>query len=197
MMKSCYGSLNKIQKDCVANHVRNRSVMDIGAANLEISKELISLGANNVLAVDKSDFRYYIYKLYYSDKSFHDKIRKDYPKLFSQLKNIQYLKSYIHELTERREVAMVSWPVNWPIGLPVVLRDTRVVIYLGKNTDGTVCGSMDMWELLSRREILDYVPDKNNSLIVYGPNKVNRKMVGEESAAMLGEVVSYEYSERL
>src|SRR6185295_6166075 len=69
------------------------------------------------------------------------------------------------------------------MGLSELVRRANVVIYLGKNTDGTVCGGGGLWCELIQREILSYEPDPKNTLIVYGPARVGRELRGEEFAA--------------
>jgi hypothetical protein len=58
------------------------------------------------------------------------------------------------------------------------------VIYLGKCTDWSMCGTPEMWRALRKREILVVSPDRYNTLIVYGPNEIERKAVLEEIAGI-------------
>jgi hypothetical protein len=65
----------------------------------------------------------------------------------------------------------------------------ETLVYLGKNTDGSACGFPGLFEVLARREILAYVPDRPNTLIIYGkfirqPNEPHREPMPEEHAAL-------------
>jgi hypothetical protein len=80
---------------------------------------------------------------------------------------------------------LVSWPVNYEkVGLADIVDRTDTVLYLGTNVGGTACGGRDLWEVLSRREVLAYEADPINTLIVYGAGKTNRMLYGEELAAL-------------
>ncbi len=65
-----------------------------------------------------------------------------------------------------------------------MLNTARTVIYLGSNFDGVSCGSEEMFHELSRREVLALVPHKFNSLIVYGSQRVQRRLLPEEYAGL-------------
>jgi len=68
------------------------------------------------------------------------------------------------------KMALVSWPLWNPLpGLVTLLEQVETVLYLGKNTDGTVCGPEDFWLHMLEREVLEHVPDRRNVLTVYGP----------------------------
>jgi len=81
-------------------------------------------------------------------------------------------------------VVFASWIVNWPVNLEPVLDAARTVITVSKNSDGTMCGYPEMWELLRRRHILAYVPDVRNTVTVYGDQTVVRNPTGEERAGI-------------
>jgi hypothetical protein len=88
----------------------------------------------------------------------------------------------------------MSWPVNWRCGLGTVADYARKVIYLGKNTDGSMCGAMDLWCRLHKRVIHDYVPDRRNTLIVYGRSPC---CYPEEHAALTVEQRMWSYDESM
>ena len=68
----------------------------------------------------------------------------------------------------RRDIAFVSWPVNWPsIAWSAFLSQYSDVFYLGSNHSGTCCGDMSLWELLSKREVCEVIPDFAETLIHY------------------------------
>ena len=90
----------------------------------------------------------------------------------------------------------MSWIVNWDMSIVKVLADAEIVIYLGKNTDGSACGYDKMWEHLRSREVLAHVPDRRNTLTVYGPRVIVRPQTGEEIAFLHDhKVLSFERAE--
>jgi hypothetical protein len=154
-----YGRLNDQQAEVVRTHVAGRWVADLGASDLVLARQLLRMKAACVEAVDT--------------------------KLPSRLpKRMLRCEGYFHDYTGTPEVGFVSWPVNWQVGLPDVLRRIPTVIYLGTNVRGTACGDDDLWRYLVTREVLAYSPDPDNSLIVYGPRLVERELLGEEWAAL-------------
>ena len=71
----------------------------------------------------------------------------------------------------RHDIAFVSWPINRrSIAWHLFLRKYKEIIYIGKNTDGIVCGDPEFWDIVSGREILKVLPDPSETLIHYGPN---------------------------
>lgn len=165
-----YGKLTDQQARVVAQHVAGREVHDLGAGDLALASQLLTLGATTVSALDRNLPR-----------------KSPDPRIF-------LTQGYFHQYRGDIEVAFVSWPCNWQDrGLTGLLRRTPLVIYVGKNTDGTVCGGEDFWRSLQGREVLAYLPAPDNSLIVYGPRNANRPLLGEEWAGLETErIVSYE-----
>jgi hypothetical protein len=162
-----YGRLSKKQLEALQPHVSGRHVHDLGAGNLELSKALLSLGAQKVTAIDKivmtpTDPR------------------------------IEVRKAYFHDLDDLApDVAFISWPVNHDQPeLFRVLRAATKVIYLGKNSDGTSCGHPTLFRDLLKRELLTYVPERDNTLIVGGRTlEVPREPTGEERANFSRETI--------
>jgi hypothetical protein len=67
------------------------------------------------------------------------------------------------------EVAHLAWPVNHHSpGLLAVLRALPVVVYVGSNTSGNSCGTNALFAHFRERDVLAYVPERRNTLIVYG-----------------------------
>lgn len=83
-----------------------------------------------------------------------------------------------------RSTAFVGWPANSSsTGLSFLVRRMPRVIYVGNTFDSTTCGRQDLWAELSLREVLHHVPDRKNSLIVYGDRIGKRQLLAEEAAA--------------
>jgi hypothetical protein len=155
-----YGRLSKKQLEALRPHVKGRHVHDLGAGNLEMAKALLRLGAKRVTAIDKAE-------------------------AVTTNPRIEVVKAYFHDLGDLTpDVAFVSWPVNHDQpGLFRVLRAATKVIYLGKNSDGTSCGHPTLFRDLLNRELLTYVPERENTLIVGGQTlMVPREPTGEERA---------------
>ena len=166
-----YGSLTSKQAEVVRTYVQGKRVTDLGAGDLFLSKAILRLGATEIDAVDR-----------------YLPVRAP--------KRINRIEARFHEWEGTPEVAFVSWPVNWEVGLPAVLRRAPTVIYLGTNVGGTVCGDEHLWRYLTTREVLAYEPDPSNSLIVYGPREVERRLVGEEWAGLdHGRLYTFEEAE--
>jgi hypothetical protein len=85
------------------------------------------------------------------------------------------------------DVGVISWPRNQKLE-PALVRlaaQCDVLIYIGKNTDYTSCGSVDLMDHMQRRELLAYKPDHRNSLIITGrPLHMLRAPTGEEIACL-------------
>jgi hypothetical protein len=170
-----YGKLLGKQEEAVKALVQGKDVCDLGAGDMELSVKLLDLGAKNVLAVDK----------------------EDYPVPDDRIVRIlSYYANVGRHVSELPKIALVSWPINhMEPSLPRLLGKFPYVIYLGKNTDMTACGSSTMFQFLLPREVLAYIPNKKNVLIIYGPRRVEREPYGEELAAITSDERSWDYEE--
>lgn len=156
-----WGILTAEQKLVVKSFIRGRRIRDYGCGNLVLTKQLLELGARHIEGVDVHRVR----------------VPKD---LEPRLKVIYH---FFHECPPSARMAFMSWPVNGESGIEVALRQHTIIIYLGKNTDGRVCGSLKMWRELRRRRILAHVPAPQNDLIVYGGAALRkRRLLPEEFA---------------
>ncbi len=155
-----YGHLSLRQCELVRKHVAGRHVHDLGAGGLALSGLLLELGASSVVAVDKVPFR-------------RDAVDG----------RIRLVESYFKGCTEEVEVAFISWPPNTPSALHGLIARTPLILYIGKNTDGSACGDPALWHELGTREVLDWLPQRRNELIIYGAERVTRDPLPEERAA--------------
>jgi hypothetical protein len=169
-----YGKLSKAQIDALSPYVRGTTVHDLGAGCMKLSRQLLDLGASQVVAVDKEAPK---------RRSANPRIRVEHT-LFSQF-------------DESPDVAFLSWPSNHFLhGLADILRRARVVVYLGKNTDGTACGHWTLFSGLLLREALVYVPERKNTLIVYGAHRDTARVpLGEEMAAITQDARMWTFPE--
>lgn len=155
------GQLDDRQRAALAPHVAGRVVHDLGAGRGGHADELLTLGAAQVEAVDAVDMR-------------------------SALKSkpcVRYRRAYFKDYRpESVDVAFVSWPQNnegTVRDLLPILERAATVVYLGKNTDGTMCGTPRLFRHLVGRALLDYVPARKNVLAVYGAS-LGRARAGAE-----------------
>ena len=158
-----YGVFMTGQREAIRGVVRGREVHDLGAGDLMLSHELLRMGASKVVAIDK-----------------------EAPRSLKGDSRIQVIEGYFHAYKGDIDVAFMSWPQNYnDEGILRLIERAGTVVYLGKNTDGSACGSLRMFEHLVGRELLAHVPDRANTLIVYGkPLEEPREPVGEEMAAL-------------
>ncbi len=156
-----YGDLNEQQREALKPFLSGRLVHDLGSGNQILSRELIRLGAEKVIAIDKDPYR---------DAPGH---------------GIEPVTTYFENYQAAIHTAFVSWPRNtYDAGLIALIERAECVVYLGKNTDGLACGFPKFWEHLRQREALAHVPDPRNTLIVYGHRGTKRATLPEELAAL-------------
>ena len=166
--------LSSRQLELLEPFVKDQSILDLGAADLEGSELMLELGARDVLAVDRSSM----------PKPSSDKITTRV--------------TQFHLLEETRPVVLASWIVNWPVNIERHLAAAELVISISKNTDGSACGYPWMWTYLCRRELLVHLPERRNTLTVYGPRVVERPLTGEEFAALnQGRMYDFDEAETL
>jgi hypothetical protein len=157
-----YGTLTDQQASLVEGLVRGQVVYDLGAGDLYLTCELLRLGATKVIAIEKEDLHF---------NGVPDEI--------------EYRKMLFRDVQDDPiEVAFVSWPSNYDNGLLPLLRRSQVVIYLGKNTDGTACGTPELFRYLLKRKA-EGLPHRKNTLICYTDFlQESRVPLPEETAAI-------------
>lgn len=160
-----YGLLLPEMEALLATHVRGRTVWDLGAGDLTRSRQLIGLGAQAVVAVDKEAM----------------------PE--PGTRSILRMQTYFAQMPTQGaiDVAFLGWPQNGHLlGLLELLRTCRKVVYLGSNTDGSACGNTALYEHFLTREVLEYVPHHRNTFVVYGEGQgaSRDRMLPEEWAAL-------------
>jgi len=171
-----YGRLSHEQRKVLKKHVQGRVVHDLGAGTGFLARKIARMGAEKVIAVEK-------------DKSMIDPQLVDHPRVV--------VKHGVFGCVacDDMDVGFVSWPYNQesPVLLGL-LRHAKTVVYLGKNTDATSCGWHGLFESFLERRVLDYVPEKRNTLIVYGERlrkpRTLKSANGEERAALTQSLVA-------
>lgn len=156
-----YWKLNQTQRKAIAHIVQGRTVTDLGAGDLSLAKELLKLGAAKVVAIDKQPGK-------------------------SPDPRIEVRKGYYKDLQPQpSEVAVLAWPSNSHLpGLEEFLRQASVVVYLGKNTNGTACGTPELFKYFLTRKLSAHLPDRLNTMLVYKGSCAPRAPVGEEVAGI-------------
>jgi hypothetical protein len=168
-----FGQVTDQQACAIQPFILGRVVHDLGCGDRYLSKRLVAWGAKTVIAVDKDPYGY--------DPG---------PKVITVAETFErYLK-----MRPIIDVAFISWPTNSHLSfrgvenptyalLRLVISAARVV-YLGKNTDGIICGHPHLFRHLVRRPLLAHVPDEFNTLLAYDAGTVTREPVLEEQAGM-------------
>jgi len=174
------GGLNRFQEEAVRYYVKNQWLYDLGAGHLGWAKKLSEFGALNVTAVDSM----------YKDRrnnALND--CRDWHKCVPSntiLSSSTFSELYREGVT-KFDAVFVSWPdvaYGKTMGIELLTRRADTVIYLGKTTDGTMCGSPQLWSQLIRRKVLCYLPAVRNSLIVYGAKEERRPLLLDEEAGL-------------
>lgn len=161
-----YGRLTLEQELALRPHLGGSLVHDLGAGDLNLAADLLRLGAKHVVAIDKEPYR------------------KKSPQ------GITTVTCYFEEYSPPVEIAFMSWPRStFDTGLLNICRRARLVVYLGRNTDGSACGFPPLLQHLATRQVLAHVPDSYNSLIIYSSTLESRRYLPEEYAAIFQDKV--------
>ncbi len=162
-----HGQLEHDQALAVRKVIRGRQVIDCGAGDLTLALKLAELGAREVIAIDKEPM----------PECPDPRVRP----------NRRQFSAWLDSRKDPVEVAFVSWPTNYSMamydrGLQAIV-DSKTVIYLGKNTDESACGSRRLFTHFLGRELLVYLPHRRNVLCIYGgPLGYTRRGEYEERA---------------
>jgi hypothetical protein len=173
MYESSYGKLTMAMRHAMHSHVKNKRVFDLGAGDLSLSKILLGMGAKAVVAIDKelTEPKTTVKGLETFRGSFLDFVDSSGP---------------VRKPT-KAGVAFLSWPSNHKMnGLLELVDRCSTVVYLGKNTDGSACAWPEFFGVMAFRPVLEHVPHKRNTLIVWGKKdmKLGRAFLREERAGM-------------
>jgi len=174
-----FGTLTPTQHEKIVPVVKGKTVHDFGAGDLSLATHLLEMGAQKVIAIDKTE------------PMEARKLPPDGPLVFC----LDTHENYLYGNSEiAPEVAFLSWPfssVDWAL-LKMASR-AETVIYLGTNMGGTACGFPALFGHFLTRELVAHVPHRNNTLIILGgPAKAPRVPLYEELAGIdQSKVYSY------
>ena len=166
-----YGVLSPAQQEVVAEHVKGKLVHDMGFGDATLARVLVNLGAREVIGVDKETV------------------------FEGLLDKIHHYRCRFEEFVGEAKLIFLSWPINHDnFALLRLVQKAETVIYLGKHTDGTACGWPGLYTHLSSREIHSHLPERKNTLTIYGPARMARPMTGEECGGIfnMGKILSFE-----
>lgn len=186
-----YWNLNKSQCEVLRETIRGRTVHDLGAGDLSLSRELLRLGARDVVAIERSrdalEGASWMASLRTRKRTGPGKI---------SVRNEDF--RGFDQTGKTVEIAVISWPWTHCENLVRILRRAEQIIYLGKSTDGIMCQGFGIFEHMAERAVSWQVQDRKNSLIVYGSTcgLGARRLYGEEIAA-LHRTRHYTYEESL
>lgn len=179
-----YALLSDTQKDVLKKHVRNRIVHDFGSGStIPLVGPLLESDAFSVICVDK------------------DPLHPSVGELPSKVTYVR--KAFENYNTPSIDVALLAWPRNDRLpGLLRLLKYARKIVYLGKNTDGCLCGNPELFQYFLKRALLDYVPERTNTMIALGHSTAwlspPRQPKHEEMAGIdLANVHAFERSQKV
>jgi hypothetical protein len=160
-----YGKLDRRQMAAVAEVVRGKLVHDIGAGDQRLSTLLVKLGAREVVAIDKEP---------------SGRPPKEVKTVTSTF--VAFAAANPQLCVEQGgflDISFLSWPVNHAdLGMSHLVAYSKIVIYLGKCTDGMSCGWPGLFDHFLRRELSVYIPSRQNTLCIYG-SKLSVPRAGE------------------
>lgn len=165
-----YTHLSLKQFETVLHHVQDKHILDLGCGDDNLGTVMLMQGgAQRVMAIDKEPL----------NKNF---LHKD----------LTYRQDYFHTIDSKWtcgfDTGVIFWPPNYNLkGLISLIENLDTVLYLGDNTRGTMTGDKELWEHLTQRSVLSYVPNKQGTLIVYGKEPRTQNLFWEEKAALSQE----------
>lgn len=173
MIDQGYGRFTEKQQSIMRAHIAGARVLYPGSGWGHKAEVLIGLGADHVTCIEKEQTCFSKNPIY-------------------RHKKVEAVRDYVEELEieafEGKDVLLLSWvqPYRFPATAEIFERFDKIpkIVYLGKNTDGTQCGSPALYSYLLTREVLHYVPARENTMIIYGAAKVLREPYPEEVAGL-------------
>jgi hypothetical protein len=159
-----WGKITSEMDDIIRFYVEGEEVHDLGGGDGRLARKLVQLGSRRVIVYDKE----------VSEESEKVDTRKV---LFNDLSE---------ELFESK-VLFISWPPNNYSSnqLSEIIKRAKLIIYLGFNFDCTACGSEIFYRELYKRELLEYIPNRKNNLLIVGSYCASERLMTPEEMAGL------------
>jgi hypothetical protein len=163
--------LTPAQQSAVKGHIVDQKVYDLGAGDCASSVLLADLGAGEVIAVDVARFPV------------------EYPEITQLQVSFEELVPHIDTI----DVAFISWPINrFNPNLLTLIQRSETVIYLGSNTNANACGDPRYFREFRSRELLAYVPDMRNTLMICGDRLPEPRPLDELHGEEVAGLTMYE-----
>jgi len=141
-----YGTFPPAFKKVIKPYILNQRVVDLGCGDCERSTILLGMHPESIIGIDQDPTA-----------------RSDI------LTHAMYFGKALETVREfKPTVTHLAWPSNRELPGLIDLLVTHIVIYVGCNTNGTVCGDPRLFRYLITRDVLVYKPLITNTLIVYG-----------------------------
>lgn len=170
MEESAYGKLTTAMQHAMDSYVKDRRVFDFGAGDMTHAQAMLKMGAMDVVAIEKN----------FAGQKSPDKRIKQFEGTF-----LDYIQRG-NDFSFEHCTAFISWPANHKLdGLLDLLEKFRVIMYLGKNTDGSACAWPGFFHQMYLRPVLEHVPHRRNTLIIWGEH--NDKLAIEHRELKLEE----------
>ena len=173
-----FGFIAKEFEKPLKEAIKGKTVLDLGAGDLEIAKALLELGAKHIVAVDRDGF----------GRKYHPKIDTHHM-YFDQFMTMKKRPKW--------DVLFMSWPCNWDLpGVQQLLDVSKKIIIISKCTDGSMCGTPKLWRYLSELEVVWCIPHPKNVLTIYNNKTVEKRpLTGEEHAGIYEDKQEYSFWE--
>jgi hypothetical protein len=142
-----------------------KEIIDLGGRDGSFACHLLSAGARKAMSLDHS---------------------KGLPRIIAKnlTHHVATFAGYHAAFPNRRwDVGIVSWPVKFASiigGVIPILNNCETVVYLGKNSASTQCGSRDLWENLTDRELVKHIERNVASVLIYGDMERTADLIQEE-----------------
>ena len=145
-----WGHLSLLQRRVLRPFVKGKEIHDLGAGDLDLSKQLLKLGASRVHAYDKD----------FPDRNYTAQAPL----------GMSIAQARFEELKGPFPIIFLSWPQNCPNAALTIHASLceEMLIYQGSNHGGSCCGHPNLFKVMVQRELLAYIPDQKNDLIVTG-----------------------------
>lgn len=166
-----WGSLCQAELDLVEREAQGAVVVDFGAGNAVLSHRALLSGARHAVAID-SGWRMGPEFLRRAEAKMRmpkeSRVAHKIEWVFATIDHPDAFHAVCKALAYgERSLAIVSWPEVRLSGIEHLLRGFRRVLYRGKNTAGTVCGSAGLWNFLASREPIDHITNPQSTCILY------------------------------
>lgn len=157
--------LNSAQWAAARQAIEGRHVYDFGCGNCELALQMLDHGAASVTPIDKLERPRWLR----SRKGLRPYVGMEFGEWARATVRLGDHGAPVPRGPE--EVALVSWPTNRQSSHDLVscLRQFQSIVHVAGNTNGSICGSRDLYRYLLGRQCVAAVRARPNDLVLYGP----------------------------